>query len=90
MEVEPRASDLALVRWLASRPSGYTINTALRDRSYRTVFKKIKTALQKEHPDEKIADTDVSDKVHDAIWKSSLGIISAYWRKSLILMIGRM
>jgi len=73
MEVELRASDLALVRWLASRPSGYTINTALRDRSYRTVFKKIKTALQKEHPDEKIADTDVSDKVHDAIWKRLSG-----------------
>ncbi len=42
MEVELRASDLALVRWLASRPSGYNIDRDLRHRSHRVSLTKSK------------------------------------------------
>ena len=73
MEVELRPSDLALVRWLASRPSGYSIDTDLGHRDHRQAFNAIKTALQKEQPDENISDTNILDKSHDAIRKRLSG-----------------
>ncbi|MCY4152342.1 MAG: AAA family ATPase [Aestuariivita sp.] len=67
MEVELRASDLALVRWLASRPSGYNITRDLRHRAHRVHFNKIKMAVQREQPDEKVTDSDVAAEVEEAI-----------------------
>lgn len=73
MEVELRPSDLAIVRWLASQPSGYSIETDLRHRDHRPVFDTIKTALRKEQPGEDLTDADISDKVHDVIRKRLSG-----------------
>ncbi|MCY4151846.1 MAG: AAA family ATPase [Aestuariivita sp.] len=67
MEVELRASDLALVRWLASRPSGYNIKQDLRQRAHRGPLKKIKATLQNELLDESLSDAEVTEKVEDAI-----------------------
>ncbi|MCY4287688.1 MAG: hypothetical protein OXC63_03765 [Aestuariivita sp.] len=82
LEVELRASDLAIIRWLASRPSGYSINTDLKDSDHCSAFAEIKTALQQERPDEEISDDNISEKVSDAIQKrmsgEHLGLLAAH------------
>jgi len=81
MEVELRPSDVAIVRWLASRPSGYSIDTDLGHRKHRAAFETIKMALQKDYPDEDISDRNVPEKVQDAIQKrlsgEHLGLLDA-------------
>ena len=56
MEVQLRSSDLAIIRWLAEKPSGRNLATDLTAAASRPAVHAIRKALQKEHPD-----TDVSD-----------------------------
>ncbi len=76
------ASDLAIVRWLAARPSRHNIASDLRHKDHRSVVTEIKTALQHERPDQEISDDNVPERVHDAIQKrlsrEHLGLLAAH------------
>ena len=68
MEIELRASDHAIVRWLAEKPEGWNLATDLHAPTNRAAVHAIKTALQNESPDAALSDsTNVHTYVQDAI-----------------------
>ena len=85
MEVQLRPSDFHIVRWLAEKPSGRNIERDIQHRDHYDIFQHLKSALQREYPDDNVTDEIAREKIQHTITQDYQAIIWDSFRHESLL-----